>query len=747
MDSYARHQLARALATADSDEDDATRRRAEERAHRWRTTIEAMASGAVDVGSRTPVRGLPAWATLEVLRGGFATGGAVAARDLEPDERRILDDAGLPRDRRTLFLHHLSEPGWAALSALLDSGDYTVRFPEEAALLTAVWLARHGDRGAALELVETLWPHAGSMRFAPVPAAQPTAPPDHVFRVPVRAARETLAARRPRPAVERQRETLTVWLPFADRVLDLWLETEVDATVGRVRPDGWLARASALLIDHDDLVVRHPPGRRFRAPGENLPILVAALRTTVLAAPLGPSWDGSAVLARVRHAVGTMVAKRGRPGSPTHAALRAEQDAVGRAPSHAALATVAGRRLAVLPDDAGLTDPGSMAGPVTSAEARAAGVPAGRAMPPVVRRTLERTRSAPLPVLVDHGLVPSGEVLAELAPALGAAVAGRASTDPALSRLVALHYGAFRRRRSLLLVDLAAQVRIDELPWVAALVPHLGAAPDAARASAEELARLTLELFPGTVVPNPLVVELEALAPDIGPWVQELAADIFTGRFSDRFRRAAQAAVPSYAGTLYEAYYDIDTQAVLGLAPPPPPQGETPPRRRWRRRPVTPPPAPTLGDLCAARAGADGSWSVAGNGTVIEQAQVLTTHNLSALGTLAGGSWAERADGALDLAVGLLQRGATQDRPLATVKQAAYAWRQCLWFLAQDLRHLDVVLARPVPDAPGLDLVLGGLRHVAAGGRFAPDGTCPGGRRLLGWSRGPHWVLAPDQGP
>ena len=41
--------------------------------------------------------------------------------------------------------------------------------------------------------------------------------------------------------------------------------------------------------------------------------------------------------------------------------------------------------------------------------------------------------------------------------------------DPLLRQLYAAIYRAFRRRRSLLLLDLQSQVRIEELPWVAAI--------------------------------------------------------------------------------------------------------------------------------------------------------------------------------------------------------------------------------------------------------------------------------------
>ncbi|MGR7002264.1 hypothetical protein ACU686_36655 [Yinghuangia aomiensis] len=58
---YADWQLAKAFVTAASHEDAATRRRADERVRQWTQVGRGMADGSLSVGSRTPVRGLPAW--------------------------------------------------------------------------------------------------------------------------------------------------------------------------------------------------------------------------------------------------------------------------------------------------------------------------------------------------------------------------------------------------------------------------------------------------------------------------------------------------------------------------------------------------------------------------------------------------------------------------------------------------------------------------------------------------------------
>ncbi|WP_425564240.1 hypothetical protein, partial [Oryzihumus leptocrescens] len=72
--SYAMGQLWRAMEAARSSGDRATRARAGAKVERWQAVLSGMATGHLAVGSRTPVADTPAWVTLEVVPGGFATG-------------------------------------------------------------------------------------------------------------------------------------------------------------------------------------------------------------------------------------------------------------------------------------------------------------------------------------------------------------------------------------------------------------------------------------------------------------------------------------------------------------------------------------------------------------------------------------------------------------------------------------------------------------------------------------------------
>jgi hypothetical protein len=733
---YAAAQSARAFTTALTHEDADTRRRAEQRGQRWRAVLAGIAEGRLTIGSRTPVSGLPAWVTPEVVRGGFATGTASAGGPLQPYEIRAAEEFGVPADRRALFAHCLTEPGLAWLYGLLDSGRYEVTVAEEAALLTVAWLVRDGATDDALDLVAELAPFADRLRFLPRPADLPAPDAASVHRRTVSDTVDTLIRRRPNTAVETQREALTVWQPFADELLAHWLETAVDGRVLELAPDAaWWERAATLLARYRRLAADHTHCGKHRNPKENLGILRGALEETVAGRPLD-----ARRLGLLRHAVTSMVRRRGLPGSAPHTALRRQQARQAALPSHHALAQLMLRRLAPLPQETGVPDVAPLLTPVTEEERHETGLPAGAEIPPAIRQVVGAALSAPLGTLVERGVVPSAEVMAELVPQLVAATTAQAYGDRTLRALMAANYRAFRNRRSLLLLNLERQIRSEELPWVRAVSGHREVTTGdqgPALVALRRLGELAVQAFPGTILPNPLVRELGVLArqSDVdAPLVEELAADIFMGTFSPKFLKAARIAGELLRGTLYERYYGIDYNAIHNLT------------------------VAGLAQLCAERAGETSrSWSVASNGKVIEQAQILTTHNLATLvhqvGIAPEPGWADLARRCFGTVCRLTARVQDNPRPLGTIKDAAYAWRQMLFHLSlcppaeqrrviaelteETTRHATHVTARLAP-------ALAGLHLTAAGGTFDADGTADGGRarRFLGWSTEGHWMRA-----
>jgi len=328
-------------------------------------------------------------------------------------------------------------------------------------------------------------------------------------------------------------------------------------------------------------------------------------------------------------------------------------------------------------------------------------------------------------------------------------VRGQVIGDVALRRLYAAIYGAFRRRRGLLLTNYASQVRIGELPWVAAIATLLATTPESvssARRSAAQAGALAIGAFPHTIIPNKLVTELYALgaAAELQlPLVEELAADIFMGAFTPKFVAAAQVAARLLRDTLYQRYYGIDPDEIVRLPMPEPKQ-----------------PSAELAALCRKRAGASGGrGDVAANGTIIEQSQILTTHNLAVLfdGLAMRDALAPQLERLAKATYSwvLRQLQIESGRPYLQrirLKNAAYAWRQLVFYLS----FLDeqtvagfVVWARhqlvrsrgnfPLRFAP----VLHGLEVAIAGTRSDdPAFAAAGGKVFTGWATQQHWLLA-----
>lgn len=234
--------------------------------------------------------------------------------------------------------------------------------------------------------------------------------------------------------------------------------------------------------------------------------------------------------------------------------------------------------------------------------------------------------------LCDMGHITSSEQLASLVSPLLAATAAHSVADPCLRRLLAALSVAFSRRRSLLLLNLARQVQLHELPWAAPLLRRRVLAnndePWVAKEALRRVLAVNLRAFPQTVMPNKLVsrvadlVRTAAMRPLPAPpvssaaaWIarvppplEELAADIFEGRFSPKFTEAARVAAHVLGGTVYETYYGLREAFATARS------------------------AAFADDhllaACQPLSGVARCASVAYNGAVIEMCQVLTSHNV-----------------------------------------------------------------------------------------------------------------------
>ncbi|MEA5362865.1 hypothetical protein VA596_25245 [Amycolatopsis sp., V23-08] len=742
---YAYGQLERAMRSAASTTDGAARARAQAKAGRWREVLSGMADGTLRIGSRTPVAGTPAWVTLEVAHGGFATGRYLAEVPLDPAEAALPADGPGTTDRERLNLWYLTDDGLATLRAALATESYRIEVPEDAALPVVAWLLDHGHPEAALDLVAELRPLLHRLRLAPLPGATPRPAGSLVRLSTVGEVQASLRATGTKPAMAAMLETLRVWHPLFDRLVALWCDT-VDGDLPRLTEGGpvsggwpcrewpadWAGRRARWLADYATASARHTASTAHTHPKSNFARLHHAL--------LACEHDSTALTGRdvgwIRRALANTVTKHGAPGSEARAALRAVQASVAARPTYPELAAVLAERLDRYPAEGGLPQL----------------EPVVEDAPPHLVAKVTRALEAPIEELVAREVITSGDVLATVLPQITAQLLAANLEDDRLAALYAQAYAAFRRRRGLLLLDLEHQVRIEELPWIGALEPLREHRPDTNRAARHTLTQtvlLALGSFPQAILPNTLVRELGALAKQAGlpmPLVEEVAADIFTGTFTAKWHTAAELTSRVMAGTLYARYYDL-------------PSWTEPARRpRWARGRRT---ADDFAAVCRARAVAErprgGLGWVAENGTVLEQSQILTTQNLAVLVETLG-LHARLRELAPELAGEafawvirrLSQRTDNRHAAFQTVKNAAYAWRQAVFFLS----FCDVPAQRAAVDRLGEQVAragledrfgpaVAGLAQVVADGRFTGSGTTAdgAGRRFLGWTTGTHWCL------
>lgn len=720
---YANFQLAKALLATDRNED---------RVRAWATVLSNVLSQTIEYGARTPLKNVPAWATLEVVTGGFATGALRAGGPLMPFERDYL--SRLPpveahNERLALNSHFLSDAGLAQLQEMLSNGCYEIIVPEEGALMVVAWLAKHGHAEQARSLVAELAPFFSQLRFYPIATYEPRRQGPRVHVETAGAVKDKLQAIRPNKQILAQKEAVQVWAPFNDRVVALFTETYRDGWPCRAIPAGWEAQAKELLDEYAELRAKHNYCGKQDKPNLHYAKLRELLRKC---ATDSASLTGGEV-GMIRLIVNKNIEKHGLAGSMERESQRNLQARDVSGAMHDKIASVVAARVAMHPLGEGIDDTSQLKGDVLDSEASVA-VPAGTRIPPSIRRKAARCQSDSIEGLVRAKLITSGEVMAQVLPQLSAGLSALSIDDPALRGLYAAIYRAFRRRRSLLLLNLEKQVKLDELPWAAAMDQFRSNALShkaVARQALEETATLALTAFPQTPIPNKLLQEFSALAKhaDVNlPLTEELATDIFMGKFSNKFKDALGIAAGLLGDTLYSRYYGIDYSTFQF-------QYE-------------------LAGVCSTRAGVPcNTWRPATNGMIIEQQQILTTQNLATMFDRLQLGATLRADlprlsrqGFKWVCNRLQVRVHSRHSDIIRIKNAAYAWRQMMFFLAlqSDSEITDFMnwarsyLAEQAPQFQ--DAISPAWQGLLAAVHGMPIDEAAGARQFLGWSNRGHWL-------
>ncbi|MFL6607870.1 MAG: hypothetical protein ACJ8HF_06500 [Pseudomonas sp.] len=752
---YAAFQLAKALVAQGADSEPEAQAKVAQRIARWQQVLAHAVQGTLQYGARMPMADIPVWVTLEVVTGGFATGHLLAGGELNEHEQALA--ASIPGirpgfERLDLNAWYLTDEGLDVLRGYLGTGNYRVDVPEESALLSVAWLLDQGQVDEAWALIETITPFFARLRFFPSPCAKPQSSSAQVHVFTVGEIRQRLLKLPAQPRLAVQKQVIEICLPLYDAAISHFSLTYQDEWPCRVYPEGWHERAASLCTRFN--AVCEAEGHTIGASKPRLLELFALLERC--------SGDPSSLtgreVGRIRQIVGDFVHKHGLPDSSLHREYRSRQREDVAAPEHHVLAKAVAKRMEHYPAEDGVSDLTPLLEPVTAQEANAFALAGEAELPRSIRQRVERCGSGTIAELIERGLITSGDTVARVLPAMTADIRSAGFRDPALGNLYAATYRAFRQRRSLLLVDLQSQVRLDELPWVALMEGQRqrhSLDADIARKALIEASVLTLTAFPQAILPNKLLKELRALAETAGldlPFVDEVASDIFMGEFSNKFIDAARRAGKALTDTLYARYYDIDTQVLATLPDKPKSRASQP---FWRRSSTS---TDALTTLCARRANAElGTWRPATNGTIIEQQQIVTTQNLSIL-------FCE-----LDLKTLLHPRGSSLAQAcfewicrrqqmriehfhgrLIMLKNTAYAWRQMIFYLsmldesetASAIEGIEAhFVSQPIAFQEKFRPVMIGLRLAAAGRRLPQqDRTVEGARVFLGWTTESHWL-------
>lgn len=730
--NYVLNELQKAVESKNKGNDVNDTDKSDKRIRQWNDVLSGILAGNLKIGTRKPTE-YPIWVTPEIVKGGFATGRALAATSsLSLDEHAAILKFNTISYRESLFPALLSNEGLAWIRQLFVSRTYKIDLPEDAALFVVAWLHEQGRVEEAISIIDEISDYAAKFHFTPKKATKSLLITESVHRFSSNDIRKRLLTYEKNHKIETSKEAHQIWIPFTDKLVFHWLEllgdNFTDSNEQYTPSKNWKDVALQITQDYKNLKQKHRLCRKYHNKGKNLQILLSATYAFLT------DTSNQSALKRAKHVVSRYVKAHGKPGEDRFEQLRKEQARIASLPTHDLIAYAVAKRLPA--SDDGLSDVESLLTPISVAGHENFPIPEN------ICRLVYNALAAPIPELIKRGIIPSAEVMAELTPQLTALEISQGCTDEDVGVLVAESYKAFSRRRSLLLLDLSSQARFDELPWIKPIINKQLTSKCYVK-TALRLAAYSIDYFPGVILPNPLIEQINILywfLDNQRPFLAELAADIFTGRFVRKFDYATLTAASLLRDTLYERYYGLNYKNF-----------ET---RFLKESLNLEKNSSTLIELMIKEEiNIDLSpyqYFVVQNGMVIERAQIYTTHNLAMLiaeNIELEHSYEELASKAFSHSLRLIIQSKRAKKAgnnyLGAIKNAAYAWRQALFFLSlspeetieKTICHVEEKFLRSIDKDISNELFnrLKVSIHMECSHEIA--------RPFLGWTVGKHWIV------
>eukprot|EP01097_Dermamoeba_algensis_P008797 TRINITY_DN5992_c0_g1_i1.p1 TRINITY_DN5992_c0_g1~~TRINITY_DN5992_c0_g1_i1.p1 ORF type:complete len:474 (+),score=109.76 TRINITY_DN5992_c0_g1_i1:49-1422(+) len=403
---------------------------------KWESVVQTWLSGALSVGSRTPIAQTPSWVTLEVMTGGFATGQLLAGGDIQEHEKLLYralvadGDESVEVIRKKLNDFFLSESGLSVLSKLLDTGLYRVQVPEEGALLTICYLLRQEDpelQEQAGIILQEIQPWFHKLRFFPLPSD--TRVPEggmEAFVRPVLSLKSYLSNVKLNSRVQKLTSVLSHFIPLYDELIRIILETtegeaphwevewDLEKATRKESVKGGLPfqKSTPQLKEQFDALKEQMKEfaslRRMRKKNVGKILYIAEQFFT------SKAFTGNQV-EFVRNAIADLFKRRGNISSAKRMAVRQQhKNTVDKCQARLQYAKILQERVKDIHPEGGIEAISTVIGPVNLNEAQKFSVPVESHLPKTLIRKAHMSKIAPLDQLCEERIIPSADLLGSL---------------------------------------------------------------------------------------------------------------------------------------------------------------------------------------------------------------------------------------------------------------------------------------------------------------------------------------------